>query len=118
MLPKFVILPNICMSSKGKIMIVNTRPMIRRLNKTQVESDRLDCPKDGNHPFQGEWLDFHCYISMVRVSYSAVSVSLFYPLPHHRHLSSFARPPPPPLSSFVIFWLTPNTQLSEIEFHN
>ena len=32
---------------------------------------------------------------------------LFYPLPHHRHLSSFARPPPTPLSSCVIFWLTP-----------
>ena len=34
---------------------------------------------------------------------------LFYPLPHHRHLSSFARPPPTPLSSCVIFWLTPRT---------
>ena len=34
---------------------------------------------------------------------------LFYPLPHHRHLSSFARPPPTPLSSCVIFWLTPHT---------
>ena len=57
--------------------------------------------------FWGERFDFLCYISMVRVSYSAVIVFFFLPLPHHHYLSPFARPPPSPLSSFVIFWLTP-----------
>ena len=41
---------------------------------------------------------------------------LFYPLPHHCHLSSFARAPPIPLSSCVIFWLTPPYPL--IGWHN
>ena len=51
--------------------------------------------------FWGERVDFHCYISMVRVSYSVVIVFSFF------HLSSFVRPPPSPLSSFVIFWPPP-----------
>ena len=32
---------------------------------------------------------------------------LFYSLPHHRHLSSFARPPPPPLCHLLAY--TPPT---------
>ena len=57
--------------------------------------------------FWGEWFDFHSNISMVRVSYSAVSV--FFLLPPASSLSSviFCWTPSPPLSSFVIFWLTP-----------
>ena len=42
----------------------------------------------------GEWFDFHCYISMVRVSYSAVSV--------------FSLLPPASSSSSVIFCQTPS----------
>ena len=44
---------------------------------------------------------------MVRVSYSAVSVFSFLPLPHYHHLTSFARPPPSPLSSFGLPPRTP-----------
>ena len=47
---------------------------------------------------------------------------LFYPLPHHRHLSSFARPPPTPLSSFGFWlgwrnlWTAPNDGTSLLSF--
>ena len=58
--------------------------------------------------FCGEKFDFHYYISMVRVSYSAVIVFSFQP-PASSSSSVICCYTPSQLLSFVIFWLTSRT---------
>ena len=59
--------------------------------------------------FWGERFDFHCYVSMVKCLIVLWLSFLFYPLPHNRHLSSFARPLPPLCHLLSSFGLPPRT---------